>query len=67
MISERDITLLLGLPKYADNVDVDKRWKEWIDFETSIMNYMCVAIHIKKVFKKSFIFEVFCFIIDVGV
>jgi tRNA-(ms[2]io[6]A)-hydroxylase len=40
MISE-DITTFLGFArKYADNVDVDKRWKEWIDFETSIItNY----------------------------
>ena len=34
-------TTFLGFArKYADNVDVDKRWKEWIDFETSIIvNY----------------------------
>jgi tRNA-(ms[2]io[6]A)-hydroxylase len=26
--------------KYADNIDVDKRWAAWIDFETSIIvNY----------------------------
>jgi tRNA-(ms[2]io[6]A)-hydroxylase len=38
---KRDITTFLGFArKYADNVDVDKRWKEWIDFETSIItNY----------------------------
>jgi tRNA-(ms[2]io[6]A)-hydroxylase len=23
--------------KYTDNIDVDKRWKEWIEFETSII------------------------------
>jgi tRNA-(ms[2]io[6]A)-hydroxylase len=42
MISEAGhYTTFLGFArKYADNVDVDKRWKEWIDFETSIItNY----------------------------
>ncbi|MBD0725543.1 tRNA 2-methylthio-N6-isopentenyl adenosine(37) hydroxylase MiaE [Flavobacterium sp. L1I52] len=42
MISEANhYTTFLGFArKYADNVDVDKRWKEWIEYETSIMvNY----------------------------
>ena len=42
MISEANhYTTFLGFArKYADNVDVDKRWKEWIEFETSIItNY----------------------------
>jgi tRNA isopentenyl-2-thiomethyl-A-37 hydroxylase MiaE len=42
MISEAGhYTTFLGFArKYADNVDVDKRWKEWITFETSILpNY----------------------------
>jgi tRNA-(ms[2]io[6]A)-hydroxylase len=42
MISEAEhYTTFLGFAKkYADNIDVDKRWKEWIDFETSIIiNY----------------------------
>ncbi|KQB44089.1 tRNA (Ms[2]io[6]A)-hydroxylase [Flavobacterium daejeonense] len=42
MISEANhYTIFLGFArKYADNVDVDKRWKEWIEYETSIIiNY----------------------------
>ena len=42
MISEAGhyATFLAFAKKYADNVDVDKRWKEWIKFETSIIvNY----------------------------
>jgi tRNA-(ms[2]io[6]A)-hydroxylase len=42
MISEANhYTTFLGFArKYADNVDVDKRWKEWIEYETSIIvNY----------------------------
>lgn len=42
MISEAGhYTIFLGFArKYADNVDVDKRWKEWIEYETSIItNY----------------------------
>jgi tRNA-(ms[2]io[6]A)-hydroxylase len=42
MISEAwTLYYILGFArKYADNVDVDKRWKEWIEFETSIItNY----------------------------
>ncbi|MEL1241706.1 tRNA-(ms[2]io[6]A)-hydroxylase [Flavobacterium flavipallidum] len=42
MISEAGhYTTFLGFArKYADNVNVDKRWKEWIDYETSIIvNY----------------------------
>jgi tRNA-(ms[2]io[6]A)-hydroxylase len=42
MISEAGhYTTFLGFAKkYADNVDVDKRWQEWIDYETSIIvNY----------------------------
>jgi tRNA-(ms[2]io[6]A)-hydroxylase len=42
MISEAGhYTTFLGFArKYADNVDVDKRWQQWIDFETSIIvNY----------------------------
>ncbi|WP_026714699.1 tRNA-(ms[2]io[6]A)-hydroxylase [Flavobacterium daejeonense] len=39
MISEANhYTSFLGFArKYADNVDVDKRWKEWIEYETSII------------------------------
>jgi tRNA-(ms[2]io[6]A)-hydroxylase len=30
----------LGFAQNTDNVDVDKRWQQWIDFETSIIvNY----------------------------
>lgn len=42
MISEAGhYTTFLGFAKkYADHVDVNKRWKEWIDYETSIItNY----------------------------
>ena len=42
MISEAGhYTTFLGFARqYADNVDVDKRWKEWITYETSIItNY----------------------------
>ena len=42
MISEAGhYTTFLGFArKYADNIDVDKRWQEWIEFETSIIiNY----------------------------
>ena len=42
MVSEAGhYTTFLGFArKYADNLDVDKRWKEWIEFETSIIiNY----------------------------
>ncbi len=42
MISEAGhYTTFLGFArKYADNFNVDKRWQEWIDFETSIIvNY----------------------------
>lgn len=42
MISEAGhYTTFLGFARqYADNVDVDKRWKEWIAYETSIItNY----------------------------
>jgi tRNA-(ms[2]io[6]A)-hydroxylase len=28
---------LASQKKYTDNIDVDKRWKEWIEFETSII------------------------------
>ncbi|HJS01480.1 MAG TPA: tRNA isopentenyl-2-thiomethyl-A-37 hydroxylase MiaE, partial [Flavobacterium sp.] len=40
MISEAGhyTTFLAFARKYADNVDVDKRWKEWIDYETSIIS-----------------------------
>jgi tRNA-(ms[2]io[6]A)-hydroxylase len=36
MISEAGhYTTFLGFAKkYTDNIDVDKRWKEWIEFET---------------------------------
>ena len=39
MISEAGhYTTFLGFAKkYADNIDIDKRWKEWIEFETSII------------------------------
>jgi tRNA-(ms[2]io[6]A)-hydroxylase len=38
MISKQDIIPFLGFAKkYTDNIDVDKRWKEWIEFETSII------------------------------
>jgi tRNA-(ms[2]io[6]A)-hydroxylase len=42
MISEAGhYTTFLGFArKYSDNVDVDKRWAEWIEYETSIIvNY----------------------------
>ena len=42
MISEAGhYTTFIGFAKqYADNVDVDKRWQQWIDYETSIItNY----------------------------
>tara|TARA_R110000868_G_scaffold67582_1_gene200410 strand:- start:7957 stop:8538 length:582 start_codon:yes stop_codon:yes gene_type:complete len=42
MISEAGhyTTFLAFAKKYADNVDVDKRWAAWIEFETSIIvNY----------------------------
>ena len=42
MISEAGhYTTFLGFAKkFADNVDVDKRWQEWIEYETSIItNY----------------------------
>src|SRR6187431_1225458 len=42
MISEAGhYTTFLGFArKYVDNFDVDKRWQEWIEFETSIIvNY----------------------------
>jgi hypothetical protein len=42
MISEALITLhyipWFCKKKYTDNIDVDKRWKEWIEFETSIIS-----------------------------
>lgn len=39
MVSEAGhYTLFLGFArKYADNVDVEKRWKEWLAFEASII------------------------------
>ena len=39
MISEAGhYTVFLGFARqYADSFDVDKRWKEWIAFETSII------------------------------
>jgi tRNA-(ms[2]io[6]A)-hydroxylase len=39
MISKQDIIphSLASQKKYTDNIDVDKRWKEWIEFETSII------------------------------
>jgi tRNA-(ms[2]io[6]A)-hydroxylase len=41
IVLEAVLYYILGFArKYADNVDVDKRWKEWIEFETSIItNY----------------------------
>jgi tRNA-(ms[2]io[6]A)-hydroxylase len=42
MISEAGhySTFLGFAKKHADNIDVEKRWKEWIEFETSIItNY----------------------------
>ena len=42
MISEAGhYTTFLGFArKYTDNIDIDKRWKEWIEFEGSIItNY----------------------------
>ncbi|WP_413999395.1 tRNA-(ms[2]io[6]A)-hydroxylase [Flavobacterium sp. W1B] len=40
MISEAGhyTTFLTFARKYADNVDVDKRWKQWIEYETSIIS-----------------------------
>lgn len=39
MISEANhYTTFLGFArKYSDKIDVDKRWKEWIDYEASII------------------------------
>jgi tRNA-(ms[2]io[6]A)-hydroxylase len=38
MISGRTLYhSLASQKKYTDNIDVDKRWKEWIEFETSII------------------------------
>ena len=42
MISEAGhYTTFLGFArKYQDNIDIDKRWKEWIEYEGSIItNY----------------------------
>jgi len=42
MISEAGhyTTFLKFAKKYADNVDVDKRWAAWIEYETTIItNY----------------------------
>jgi len=42
MISEAGhYATFIGLArKYSDRIDVDKRWKEWIEYETSIIiNY----------------------------
>ncbi len=42
MVSEANhYTTFLGFARqFADGIDVDKRWKEWIDYETSIItNY----------------------------
>jgi tRNA-(ms[2]io[6]A)-hydroxylase len=52
MISKQDIIPFLGFAKkYTDNIDVDKRWKEWIEFETSIIvkrkNRICSRINEK--------------------
>lgn len=40
MISEAGhYTTFLGFArKYTDNIDIDKRWKEWIEFEGSIIS-----------------------------
>jgi tRNA-(ms[2]io[6]A)-hydroxylase len=38
MISEAGhYTTFFSQKKSTDNIDVDKRWKEWIEFETSII------------------------------
>jgi tRNA-(ms[2]io[6]A)-hydroxylase len=37
MISEAGHYTTFLAKKYTDNIDVDKRWKEWIEFETSII------------------------------
>ena len=42
MVSEANhYTTFLGFArKYSEKVDVDKRWKEWLDYEATIMeNY----------------------------
>lgn len=40
MISEAGhYTIFIGYArKYADGIDVDKRWKDWLDYEASIIN-----------------------------
>jgi hypothetical protein len=44
---KRDITpTFLGFArKYADNVDVDKRWKEWIDLKPRLSQIMANRIY----------------------
>lgn len=41
MISEAGhYTIFLGFArKYGDGIDVDKRWKDWLDFEASIITH----------------------------
>jgi tRNA-(ms[2]io[6]A)-hydroxylase len=42
MISEAGhYTIFIGFArKYGEDIDIDKRWKEWLDFEASIItNY----------------------------
>jgi tRNA-(ms[2]io[6]A)-hydroxylase len=39
-LRSRSLHYFLGFAQNTDNVDVDKRWQQWIDFETSIIvNY----------------------------
>ena len=40
MISEAGhYTTFLGFArKYGDDIDVDKRWKDWLEYEASIIN-----------------------------
>jgi hypothetical protein len=63
MISEAGIILRFRLcNKYADNVDVDKRWKEWIEFETSIItNYGKKRNYTRKTNKGTHIASLYCY------
>ena len=40
MISEANhYTMFIGFArKYGEGIDVDKRWKEWLEYEASIIN-----------------------------
>jgi tRNA isopentenyl-2-thiomethyl-A-37 hydroxylase MiaE len=63
MISEAGhYTTFLGFAKkYTDNIDVDKRWKEWIEFETPNSevrkNRICSRINEKIIVILEFAFQ----------